>query len=263
MSTADAKGSWNGAIRETRRQLVLEASQYLTAHDSERAQAVVQFKIQNRIVRFVVKLPQLADYAKRRDRRGFAFTDAKKEDMRAQDERQRWRALLLVIKAKLECVENGIATFEEEFLAHIVLPNDQDSAMKNPEATIQNLENRNAKLQSKLRVAMHRARIGNAYVAVDSWSVSVPRTNGFVWMTLRGTASDASVDRLSATSCCQALASVAFAGSDIIVRGKARFSCDAVKEYAVGQKIPEGWGITLYLWFPKKPSMVRPAGSAE
>jgi hypothetical protein len=105
-----------------------KASQYLTAHDSERGQAVVQFKIQNRIVRFVVKLPQLADYAKRRDRRGYTLTDAKKEDVRAQDERQRWRALLLVIKAKLECVENGIATFEEEFLAHIVLPNDQTVA---------------------------------------------------------------------------------------------------------------------------------------
>ncbi|WP_198651245.1 hypothetical protein [Salinicola sp. CPA57] len=37
--------------------------------------------------------------------------------------RQRWRALALVIKAKLEAVESGITMFEEEFLAHIVLPN--------------------------------------------------------------------------------------------------------------------------------------------
>lgn len=36
--------------------------------------------------------------------------------------RQRWRALALVIKAKLEAVESGITTFEEEFLAHIVMP---------------------------------------------------------------------------------------------------------------------------------------------
>jgi hypothetical protein len=42
-----------------------------------------------------------------------------------QECRQRWRALLLVIKAKLEAVESGIACFEEEFLAHIVLPNGQ------------------------------------------------------------------------------------------------------------------------------------------
>jgi hypothetical protein len=36
--------------------------------------------------------------------------------------RQRWRALALVIKAKLEAVESGITEFEEEFMAHIVLP---------------------------------------------------------------------------------------------------------------------------------------------
>lgn len=46
----------------------------------------------------------------------------------AQAERQRWRALFLVIKAKLESVESRIATFEEEFLAHIVLPDDRTVA---------------------------------------------------------------------------------------------------------------------------------------
>lgn len=35
--------------------------------------------------------------------------------------KSRWRALALCIKAKLEAVEVGIATFEEEFLAHVVL----------------------------------------------------------------------------------------------------------------------------------------------
>lgn len=36
--------------------------------------------------------------------------------------RQRWRALALVIKAKLEAVAAGITTIEDEFLAHVVLP---------------------------------------------------------------------------------------------------------------------------------------------
>lgn len=36
--------------------------------------------------------------------------------------RAKWRALLLAIKAKLECVDAGITTLEQEFLAHIVLP---------------------------------------------------------------------------------------------------------------------------------------------
>lgn len=39
-----------------------------------------------------------------------------------QAARQRWRALLLVIKAKLESVAAGIATFDEAFAADIVMP---------------------------------------------------------------------------------------------------------------------------------------------
>ncbi len=36
--------------------------------------------------------------------------------------RQRWRALALVIKAKLEAVAAGISSIEDEFLANICLP---------------------------------------------------------------------------------------------------------------------------------------------
>lgn len=52
-------------------------------------------------------------------------TDAQAQAAYEQDVRQRWRALCLCIKAKLEAVEAGITTFEDEFMAHIVLPNGQ------------------------------------------------------------------------------------------------------------------------------------------
>jgi hypothetical protein len=39
-----------------------------------------------------------------------------------QQARQKWRALLLVIKAKLESVSSEIETFEEAFYANVVLP---------------------------------------------------------------------------------------------------------------------------------------------
>jgi hypothetical protein len=39
--------------------------------------------------------------------------------------RQKWRALLLCIKAKLESVASGIETFEEAFLAHVVMPDNR------------------------------------------------------------------------------------------------------------------------------------------
>lgn len=54
-----------------------------------------------------------------------------------QENRQRWRALLLVIKAKLEAIESGISTFEQEFLAFIALP----SGGTTGEAMIPEIEN--------------------------------------------------------------------------------------------------------------------------
>jgi hypothetical protein len=39
-----------------------------------------------------------------------------------QSERQRWRALILILKGKLEAVELGIETFEAAFLSNLMLP---------------------------------------------------------------------------------------------------------------------------------------------
>jgi len=95
-----------------------KAKQYGTAIDYDLLTARVQFRLQDRIVRFSVALP---------DRK--KLTTPKYEQL----ERQRWRALLLVIKAKLESVESQIETFEHAFLAQIVMPNDQTvSEILNP-----------------------------------------------------------------------------------------------------------------------------------
>lgn len=40
-----------------------------------------------------------------------------------QVEREQWRALVLVVKAKLEFIAAELSTAESEFLAHLVLPN--------------------------------------------------------------------------------------------------------------------------------------------
>jgi len=87
---------------------------------TDTGQAMVQFRLKDRIVRFIIPMPKLEEVRKTptgRDR-----NRSKIPQVLAQEERQRWRALLLVIKAKLEAVESGITTFEQEFLAHIVLP---------------------------------------------------------------------------------------------------------------------------------------------
>lgn len=45
------------------------------------------------------------------------------EELIAAEERRRWRALLLIVKAKLEAAESGISTLEQEFFANVILRN--------------------------------------------------------------------------------------------------------------------------------------------
>ena len=95
----------------------------------DETQAVVGFIYKDRQVRFVLPLP---------DRKSKDFTHtvdhsrvrtATQQTARyEQAVRQRWRALALVVKAKLEAVEAGIMSFDQEFAMHFVLPNGQTVA---------------------------------------------------------------------------------------------------------------------------------------
>jgi hypothetical protein len=103
------------------------ADQFVSGWESpeagEGARAVIGFRAEGRNVRFELPLP-------RRDDQAFSRTPTGRQRKNPEDaqraweqaQRQRWRALALVVKAKLEAVETGITTFEEEFLAHIVIP---------------------------------------------------------------------------------------------------------------------------------------------
>jgi len=89
-------------------------------------QAIVNFQMRSRQVRFVVSMPDRnAREFTHTPARGTRRTAAQQEDAYEKAVRQRWRALALVIKAKLEAVESGISQFDSEFLSHIVLPNGQ------------------------------------------------------------------------------------------------------------------------------------------
>lgn len=102
-----------------------KCTQFVVGSDSEARLATVQFKAQNRIVRFTVPLPDPKERAYTRSSKGYLLSPSQALKAVEQAERQRWRALMLVIKAKLESVQSHIATFEEEFLAHIVMPNNR------------------------------------------------------------------------------------------------------------------------------------------
>lgn len=90
--------------------------------------AVIAFKMVGRQIRFMLPLPNRKDAEFTEYERGqtiYLRTDEAAAKLYEQAIRQKWRALALVIKAKLEAVESGITEFEDEFLAHIVLPNGQ------------------------------------------------------------------------------------------------------------------------------------------
>lgn len=96
------------------------ADQFMYGWDA--CNALVGFRMLNRQVRFVLPLPDRNDAAFTQTDTGRVRSETAAFKVWEQACRQRWRALALVIKAKLEAVESGIAIFDEEFLANIVLP---------------------------------------------------------------------------------------------------------------------------------------------
>lgn len=88
--------------------------------------AVIMFTAKGRAIRMELALPteeESAVTSKGRRRRGGAATVAREQEIR-----RRWRALSLVVKAKLEAVASGIATFENEFLPYTILPSGETFA---------------------------------------------------------------------------------------------------------------------------------------
>lgn len=96
------------------------ADEFVSGWDQKRA--VVMFRMNERRIRFYLPMPSREDFkvseGGRRRTSDYAIDEAWE-----QAKRQRWRALALAIKAKLEAVASGITSFEEEFMAHVVMPN--------------------------------------------------------------------------------------------------------------------------------------------
>lgn len=88
----------------------------------EITRAMVQFQANGRTIRFIVDMPSQDDPEFTSTPTGRSRSIAQSEKAWEQGTRQIWRALALVIKAKLEAVDAGITEFDTEFLAHIILP---------------------------------------------------------------------------------------------------------------------------------------------
>lgn len=116
-TTVSAENSRMGIERILRR---YGASAFSYGWEEDRA--VVMFRASDRAVRFIINMPDRKDRRFTHHSRGVRTAAAAEKEWE-QATRQRWRVLALVVKAKLEAVATGITTFEDEFLAHILLPN--------------------------------------------------------------------------------------------------------------------------------------------
>ncbi len=94
-------------VEQTRNEIERTLARYGAtsfAYMTTAGKVIIAFEASKRRIKIVVPMPG-----------GDAENDKKAA-------RQKWRALLLVIKAKLESVESEIETLEQAFYANIVLP---------------------------------------------------------------------------------------------------------------------------------------------
>lgn len=117
------------SVEKTRAQLDVllgkhGAPQRRIGTDDVKGHAICEFVLGGHMVKMVVPLPLVSDFI-RVHRRGYQHTTSvpEREKLHAQAVRERWRAILLLTKAKLEAISLGVATVEGEFLADVVLPN--------------------------------------------------------------------------------------------------------------------------------------------
>lgn len=102
------------------------ATSFMFGHKED--EAMVAFEMRGRRIKFLLPMP---------DRNADEFTIGKHPQSHKpmkltpdkayakyeQAAKERWRALVLCIKAKLESVESRIETFEEAFMPHIIMSN--------------------------------------------------------------------------------------------------------------------------------------------
>lgn len=123
-----AKGT-SVPVRRSRMEIedMLERAQARATYTAmEEGRATVGFALEDKHIRFELALP---------GREEFATVERRGEKRRATPElqnalweqacRERWRALVLALKAKFVSVEAGVESIEEAFLAHVVLANRQ------------------------------------------------------------------------------------------------------------------------------------------
>lgn len=96
------------------------ATRFGVMEDADKAYVMFEFK--GLMIQMDVALPSKTDKRYQNTAIGRPRSANQQLQEFEQDVRQKWRALLLAIKAKLEAVQSGISTIEKEFLAFVMMP---------------------------------------------------------------------------------------------------------------------------------------------
>jgi hypothetical protein len=106
------------------------ASSVAILNDDDKGIAAIAFTMRGARFRIELPLPARADAVPAEGKETLQWKRADSigrarllDERLAQLRRERWRALLLLIKSKLEIVRLGLFSLEHEFLASMVLPN--------------------------------------------------------------------------------------------------------------------------------------------
>lgn len=97
------------------------ATGFMIGWDTERGMEVFQCRIQGRFIKVRVQVPKPEEF-KKHPRHYYPRTPAEQQKCADAEYRRRWRAQVLIAKAKLELIAGGESSVEREFLADIMLP---------------------------------------------------------------------------------------------------------------------------------------------
>lgn len=134
MATSFASGT-SVSVEKTRGEIEamlmkVGASSFGTVTHVELRKAVIGFTYKKIQIEMHVGLPDPKgrEFTKEKRRSWIDNPESKRLELYSAEVRRRWRCLALAIKAKLISVEDGVTTFETEFLPYMVMPNGQTFA---------------------------------------------------------------------------------------------------------------------------------------
>ncbi len=98
------------------------ATGFVFGWDDQQAVYRIMFRMADRMVRFTIPRADPDHPDHRLTPTGRRRTATQAREQAGAEERRRWRALVLVVKARLVAVADGVQTMEQAFLADVVLP---------------------------------------------------------------------------------------------------------------------------------------------